>query len=56
VYDNDITIYKTKGGDWVAKRKIASDDHPKGRGPSSVEAHLDLLERESAHFAQKGAK
>jgi len=53
---NDIVVYQSKGGDWIAKRKGAAADDPRGKGPSSVEAHCDLLEREErAGALQKGA-
>lgn len=45
---NDIVVYQSKGGDWIAKRKSGDRDAQRGKGPSSVEAHLDLLEREEA--------
>lgn len=45
---NDIIVYQGKGGDWIAKRKSAGQDAPRGKGPSSIEAHGNLLEMEEA--------
>lgn len=44
---NDIVVYQSKSGDWIAKRKSAGPQAVRGKGPSSVEAHCDLLEREA---------
>ena len=44
----DIIVYQSKSGEWIAKRKGSAEATVRGRGPSSVEAHLDLLEREEA--------
>lgn len=44
---NDIVVYQSKSGDWIAKRKGGDASAPKGRGPSSIEAHGNLLEREA---------
>lgn len=53
---NGIVVYQSKSGDWVAKRKAAGADAPRGKGPNSIEAHGNLLEREEAAGALRKEK
>jgi hypothetical protein len=48
-----IIVYQLQTGDWVARRKGSPEFAPRGVGPSSVEAHCNLLEREAERKARQ---